>query len=46
MSRNAFQATALGFQGTPGVAVETTIYDGAMDAQALRDAIAEARDQA
>ncbi|MCR8547828.1 DsbA family protein [Salipiger sp. P9] len=43
LARNGFQAVALGFRGTPGFAVNTTIYDGALDAEMLRQAIAEAR---
>lgn len=43
LERNSLQAAALGFQGTPGVTVDTTIYDGALDGAALRRAVADAR---
>lgn len=43
LQRNDFQAVALGFQGTPALAVETTLYTGALDKRALEDAIATAR---
>ncbi|KAA8608643.1 DsbA family protein [Salipiger aestuarii] len=43
LERNSQQAAGLGFAGTPGIAVETTIYDGALDKAALRDAVAMAR---
>ncbi|MBN9889629.1 DsbA family protein [Salipiger abyssi] len=43
MERNAYQAIALGFRGTPGFAVETVIYDGALDREMLKAAIAEVR---
>ncbi len=43
LERNSLQAAGLGFSGTPGIAVETTIYDGALDKAGLRDAVAAAR---
>ena len=43
LQRNDFQAVALGFHGTPGLAFETTLYTGALDRTAILDAIAAAR---
>ncbi|MBU9698847.1 DsbA family protein [Rhodobacteraceae bacterium HSP-20] len=43
LQRNDAQATALGFQGTPGVAVDTTLFAGAIDQTTLEQAIATAR---
>ena len=43
LARNMDQANAFGFGGTPAFLVNTRIHHGAMDRQALRDAIAAAR---
>lgn len=43
LDRNDFQATALGFRGTPAFAIGTTLYAGALDRKTLVDAIAKAR---
>jgi len=43
MSRNSEQASVLGLQGTPAFIIGTTIYPGAMDAKALREAVKKAR---
>lgn len=43
LHRNSQQAAGFGFAGTPGFAVETTLYDGALDKAALREAVAAAR---
>ncbi|WP_320177658.1 DsbA family protein [Roseovarius pacificus] len=43
LSRNDYQAVALGFRGTPGFAIEKTLYSGAQGCQTLVDAIAKAR---
>ncbi len=43
LSRNSSQATQLGLRGTPAFIVGTTIYAGAMDGAALREAIANSR---
>lgn len=43
LSRNDFQAAALGFRGTPAFAIGTTLYSGALDAATLTEAIAQAR---
>lgn len=43
LQRNAAQARALGFQGTPGLAVETTLFAGAVDGPSLERAIEAAR---
>ncbi|MGR3581019.1 MAG: DsbA family protein [Sagittula sp.] len=43
MGRNSDQATMLGLRGTPAFIIGTTIYPGAMDAAALRDAVDLAR---
>ena len=44
LARNMDQANAFGFGGTPAFLVNTRVYHGAMDKQALRDAIAAARE--
>ncbi|AZN72592.1 DsbA family protein [Georhizobium profundi] len=44
LARNMNQANAFGFGGTPAFLVNTRIHHGAMDKQALRDAIAAARE--
>ncbi|MGR3495639.1 DsbA family protein [Citreimonas sp.] len=46
LTRNDFQAAAMGFRGTPAFAIETTLFSGALDRQTLVDAIAEARSKA
>ncbi|MWD26071.1 thioredoxin domain-containing protein [Aquicoccus sp. SCR17] len=43
MRRNSEQAALLGLRGTPAFIIGTTLYPGAMDAPALRGAIAAAR---
>lgn len=43
LARNMDQANAFGFGGTPAFIIGTRIYHGAMDRQALLDAIAAAR---
>jgi len=43
LSRNSFQATQLGLQGTPAFIIGSTIYPGSMDRQALREAIEGSR---
>lgn len=43
LQRNDRQAVALGFQGTPAFAVNTTLFAGAVDREALIAAIATAR---
>lgn len=43
MRRNSQQASLIGLQGTPAFIVGTTLYPGAMDAKALKDAIDMAR---
>lgn len=43
LARNMDQANAFGFGGTPAFLVNTRVYNGAMDKQALRDAVAAAR---
>ncbi|RLP24763.1 DsbA family protein [Mesorhizobium sp. YM1C-6-2] len=43
LARNMDQANAFGFGGTPAFIIGTRIYHGAMDRQALLDAIATAR---
>ena len=43
LTRNDFQAAAMGFRGTPAFAIETTLFSGALDRQTLVDAIATAR---
>ncbi|MEX3316242.1 DsbA family protein [Sulfitobacter sp. PS-8MA] len=43
MSRNSEQASLIGLQGTPAFIVGTTLYPGAMDAKALKDAVDRAR---
>lgn len=43
LDRNSFQATALGFQGTPAFAIDTRLYVGALDRVTLEDAIESAR---
>lgn len=44
LARNMDQANAFGFGGTPAFIIGTRIYSGAMDRQALVDAIAAARE--
>lgn len=44
LARNMDQANAFGFGGTPAFIIGTRIYSGAMDRQALLDAIAAARE--
>src|SRR5690606_20329027 len=44
LARNMDQANAFGFGGTPAFIVGTRIYHGAMDRQALVDAVAAARE--
>ena len=44
LARNMDQANAFGFGGTPAFIIGTRIHNGAMDRQALRDAIAAARE--
>lgn len=44
LSRNAQQATALGFRGTPAFVIGTTLYPGALDAEMLKRAIERARE--
>jgi len=44
LTRNMDQANAFGFRGTPSFIIGTNIYRGAMDKQALLDAIAVARE--
>lgn len=46
LDRNDFQATALGFRGTPAFAIGTTLYAGALDRDTLVEAIATARAEA
>ncbi len=43
LARNMDQANAFGFGGTPAFIIGTRIYQGAMDRQALLEAIAAAR---
>ncbi|GGG71126.1 hypothetical protein GCM10011415_18650 [Salipiger pallidus] len=43
LERNAMQAEAFGFAGTPGVLVDTVVFDGALDHEALTAAVAEVR---
>lgn len=43
-ARNMDQANAFGFGGTPAFLLNTRVHHGAMDKQALRDAIAAARE--
>jgi protein-disulfide isomerase len=43
LARNMDQANAFGFGGTPAFIIGTRIYHGAMDRQALLEAIAAAR---
>lgn len=45
LARNMDQANAFGFGGTPAFLVNTRIFQGAMDKQALRDAAAAAREK-
>lgn len=44
LARNMDQANAFGFGGTPAFLVNTRVYHGAMDKQALRKAITVARE--
>ena len=44
LARNMDQANAFGFGGTPAFLVNTRAHHGAIDKQALRDAIAAARE--
>ncbi|WP_146148938.1 DsbA family protein [Pseudaminobacter soli (ex Li et al. 2025)] len=44
LARNMVQANAFGFGGAPAFIIETRIYHGAMDRQALQAAIATARE--
>lgn len=44
LARNMDQANAFGFGGTPAFLLNTRVHHGAMDKQALRDAIAAARE--
>jgi protein-disulfide isomerase len=46
LDRNDYQATALGFRGTPAFAIGTTLYAGALDRETLLDAISKARAEA
>ncbi|KAA3513600.1 DsbA family protein [Agrobacterium vitis] len=43
LDRNWLQAQALNFQGTPSFVIGTTLYPGALDEKALKEAIAKAR---
>ena len=43
MTRNSSQAAQLGLQGTPAFIIGKTMYPGAMDRKALREAIAKSR---
>lgn len=43
LERNSFQAAGLGFRGTPGFAVQTVIFDGALDKATLRETVAGLR---